>query len=87
MIWDERKRSANLGKHGLDFADAPHLGWENATIVEAKPARDGRPRSKAIGFLAERAVVIVYSLLGREAMSIISMRPASASERKRHAQD
>lgn len=34
LEWDEEKRRANIQKHGLDFADAKHLDWDNATYIE-----------------------------------------------------
>ena len=33
LEWDEAKRLSNLEKHGLDFADASKLDWDNATYV------------------------------------------------------
>jgi uncharacterized protein len=38
----------------------------------------------AIGFLFEGVISTVYAKLGTEAISIISMRPASRKERKAH---
>ena len=77
IVWDEPKRLANLDKHGLDFADVIHFGWEHALIQKA---RDGR--SKAIGRLEDGTVVVIYALLGVEALSVISLRPAGQSERR-----
>nr|WP_020173383.1 BrnT family toxin [Methyloferula stellata] len=76
LVWDERKRLANLDKHGMDFADLNILFFESSTIVEAKNGR-----LMAIGHL-NGAITVVFAILGTSAISIISMRPASAKERK-----
>jgi hypothetical protein len=78
IVWDDAKRNANLAKYGLDFATLNVAFFETATIL---PARE--PRLMAIGQLDGRLViVIIFSRLGREALSIVSMRPANAKERK-----
>ena len=79
ITWDEPKRQANIAKHGLDFADLTPDFFLGALVV---PARDGR--WKAIGRLADGTIVVIFATLGREAVSVISMRPASSKERKAH---
>lgn len=76
IVWDEPKRLANLDKHGLDFADLDLPFFEEAVIV---PSREGR--FVAIGDL-DGATTVIFVTLGAEALSIISMRPASARERR-----
>ena len=76
IIWDEPKRSANLDKHGIDFAE---IGVEFFLGAMVKPARDGR--WVAIGEL-DGIIVVIFATVGSEAISIISARPASAKERK-----
>lgn len=76
IVWDEPKRKQNLSKHGLDFADLDEWFFLEAVTV---PAKDGR--HMAIGRLADGTIAVVYALLGTEAVSIISMRPASRKER------
>jgi len=77
IVWDEPKRLANLDKHGLDFAQVNAEFFADAMVV---PAKEGR--YKAIGRLADGTVVIIFALLGSEAISIISMRAASQRERR-----
>jgi len=77
IVWDENKRQSNIDKHGFDFADVVEVDWENAVI---NSTHDNR--FKAIGRLYDRTVVVIYALLGTEAISIISFRAAKASERK-----
>jgi uncharacterized DUF497 family protein len=81
---DEPKRRLNFGTHGFDLADAELLDWNNVVVVPGHPASDGRPRFRAIGLLNDELVTVVFSRLGTEAVSVISMRPASNAERKIH---
>lgn len=76
IVWDEPKRLANLDKHGLDFADLDEDFFLGAIVVEAKHGRYA-----AIGRL-NGVVTVVFATLGMEAISVISMRPASAKERR-----
>ncbi len=77
VTWDHAKRLANFDKHGLDFADLDVDFFLNSLVV---PAQKGR--LKAIGLQGdERLIVVVFAPLGTEAVSIISMRPASTKER------
>lgn len=86
IVWDEAKRSANLLKHGLDFA----LFEEGFDVAEAirfptTPSRTGRERYGLIGwFQGDIVVVTILSPLGTEALSLVSMRRASVAERERH---
>ncbi len=82
VVWDEPKRRSNLATHGFDLADAEQLDWDNILIVPGHPARDGRPRFRAIGLFGDELVTVVFSRLGTEGVSVISMRPASNAERK-----
>jgi uncharacterized DUF497 family protein len=77
IVWDEPKRLANLDKHGLDFADLDLAFFLSAVL---QPAR-GR-RVMAIGRFADGTIVVIFARLGIEAISVISMRPAKATERR-----
>ncbi|WP_188848508.1 BrnT family toxin [Aureimonas glaciei] len=76
MVWGDRKRRANLEKHGMDFAAIDVHFFIRAAIV---PARNGR--LIAIADL-DGPTTVVFAPLGAEAVSIISMRPASRGERR-----
>ncbi len=79
IVWDEPKRQLNLAKHGLDFAGLDSAFFETAIVMQVK-----RGRFLAIGELSgEIAVSVVFKPLGTEAVSVISMRPASRKERSR----
>jgi uncharacterized DUF497 family protein len=77
ITWDEPKRLANLDKHGMDFAALSADFFADALII---PAREGR--CKAVGELADGTLVVIFALLGSEAISLISMRPANQRERR-----
>jgi uncharacterized protein len=83
VVWDEPKRLAILDKHGLDFADLNETFFDNALVI---PSRSKSRRWVAIGVSIRGVVVVVFARLGREGVSIISMRPASRSERKLYAE-
>ena len=77
IVWDEPKRESNLTKHGLDFAALTVEFFEASTVYPAKS-----DRFVAIGELNGQVIVaVVFRPLGSEAISIISMRPASRKER------
>ncbi len=73
IVWDEPKRLTNLANQGVDFAD-----------LDPEP-RSARQTKAALLRLVERAgitITVVFRPLGAQAVSIISMRPASRKERK-----
>lgn len=76
ILWDERKRRANLDKHELDFASLDLDFFRRAAIG---PAKNGR--LLAVGEL-NGVITVVFVALGTEALSVISMRPASMKERR-----
>ena len=76
LVWDEPKRLANLDKHGWDFTQLEVDFFLNSRVL---PGREGRYR--AIGKVENHAVTVVFAPLGREGVSIISMRTASRRER------
>jgi uncharacterized DUF497 family protein len=84
IVWDAPKRRTNFEVHGLDLADAESFDWDTAIIVPGHPGRDNRPRFRAIGWLNDELVTVVFSPLGTEAVSVISMRRASRKERMLH---
>ena len=84
FVWDEPKRQTNIVTHGLDLADAESFDWETAIVVPGHAGEDGHLRFRAIGRLGNELVTLVFSPLGAEAISVISLRPASRAERKLH---
>ena len=81
IVWDEPKRLANLAKHGLDFADLNETFFDKALVLPSY-----NRRWAGIGKNIRGVIVVVFVTLGKEAVSIISMRPASRNERKLYAE-
>jgi uncharacterized protein len=78
IVWDEAKRLTNLAKHGLDFADL-----DTAFFAEAASGPTDKGRFVAIGEWDGIGITVIFRPLGAEAISVISMRPASRKERGR----
>jgi uncharacterized protein len=81
ILWDEPKRLANLEKHGLDFADLNETFFDTALVLPSY-----KKRWQGIGKNIRGVIVVVFVTLGKEAVSVISMRPASRYERKLYAE-
>jgi uncharacterized protein len=82
IIWDEPKRLANLLKHGFDFQDIHEFDWASAVVQQGKPNQAGNARLKAIGLFRDGKAIVIFASYGREAISIVSFRPANKKERK-----
>ncbi len=79
IAWDEPKRRANLRKHGLDFADAPHvLEGITCTFADAR-FEYGEQRFITLGILRDTVVVMAHTETARE-FRVISMRKATRHE-------
>ncbi|MGH6718121.1 MAG: BrnT family toxin [Alphaproteobacteria bacterium] len=81
LDWDERKRIANLRKHGIDFVDARHI-FQRSTIEVRDARRDyGEDRIGAFGEIGDEVLVVVY--VWREGRRrLISARRAGTDERR-----
>lgn len=77
ILWDEPKRLQNLEKHEIDFTD-----FNLEMLLTGVIAASHSGRFKVIGELNGDLVAVVLKPTGREAISIISMRRASRSERR-----
>jgi hypothetical protein len=81
FTWDEKKRGANLKKHGLDFADAEEV-FAGLTFTYEDDRFDYREqRFVTLGLLRGTAVSIVHTE-GADQVRLISMRKASKYECK-----
>jgi uncharacterized DUF497 family protein len=81
--WDARKAASNWRKHGIDFADAATVLYdENAlTVPDVHPFED---RFVTVGRDAlGRVLVVVYTWRGEKA-HLISARRATAKERRQY---
>ncbi|CUX35951.1 MULTISPECIES: BrnT family toxin [Agrobacterium] len=78
IAYDETKRLTNIEKHVLDFADLTIEFFAGSVVLPAK-----ENRFLAVGEFQGRIIIIavVFCKLGSQALSVISMRPASSKER------
>ena len=73
--WDERKRRANLERHGLDFEGADAI-WDNRAVTREDIRHSyGEARLVAFGLLEGEVVVLVYTER-EDDIHIISLRRA-----------
>lgn len=80
--WDERKRKANLAKHGIDFVDAVTI-WRGEVIdPESSSVDRGELRIVAIGRTEGNAKFVAIVYTNRKGVRrIISARAARRYER------
>ena len=84
--WDPRKASANLRKHGVDFADAViALEDENALTIE-DPGHDEQ-RFKTLGMGPSLNILfVVHCERSEQRIRIISARKADRNETEQYFQ-
>jgi hypothetical protein len=68
--WDGAKAERNRRKHSVTFEDPDHSSGERRLIT--------------VGYSSRDRLLIVSHLESSETIRIISARPATAAERKRH---
>jgi uncharacterized DUF497 family protein len=81
--WDREKARSNMKKHGVAFADAVSVFWDDYAITIEDDYPDEQ-RFVTIGMDAfGRILVVVYTWRGTK-IRIISARKATARERKQY---
>jgi uncharacterized DUF497 family protein len=83
LEWDEEKRRANIQKHGLDFADAKNLDWDNANYIEDIRFPYPEPRYWAFALWKGRLHLVAFCTRSAK-LRIISFRKANRKEVKRY---
>lgn len=79
--WDERKRTANLAKHGIDFVRAARI-FQNPILERLDDRADyGEERRIALGHWEENVLIVVYTWRG-ENRRIISAWKAGKDEQE-----
>ena len=81
--WDRTKNQSNVTKHGVDFASMHDFDWETAVVSLDDTYEE--PRWVGQGFIGSVLHVVVFAERG-ERLRIISLRQASAREKKNHAE-
>jgi len=86
FIWDPRKASENLRKHGVDFADAVlALEDENALTIEDRDHNELRFKTLGMGPYA-KVLFVVHAERGEDCIRIISARKADRLEVRQYYQ-
>ena len=81
--WDARKAASNLRKHGIDFADAATVLYDELAVTAADEERD-EEQFVTIGMDAlGRLLVVVYTWRG-DRVRLISARRATPLERRQY---
>jgi uncharacterized DUF497 family protein len=78
--WDERKRQANVAKHGLDFVQAQFL-FDGRSIVSYPSPRGDETRFVTIGLLNNVMVALIWTER-EDAIRLISLRRARDGEKR-----
>jgi hypothetical protein len=81
FTWDEKKRKANLAKHGMDFKDTEAVFGGLTFTFEDDRFDYGEQRFITLGMLKGVVVVIAHTERN-EVIRIISMRKATKHEQE-----
>jgi hypothetical protein len=81
FTWDEIKRTKNLNKHHLDFADAA-LVLDSQLRLDVVSVRNNEQRTQSFAYVFDRLAVLTLVHLQKDRPHIISFRTASEEERK-----
>jgi len=83
--WDPAKASQNLKKHGVSFDEAVTAFFDPLSATFDDPDHSiGEQRYITVGFSSGSRLLVVGHTERGKAVRIISARPATAHERKRH---
>lgn len=83
--WDETKRRSNLLKHGVDFADAVEVFFDDCALTIEDPHAPGEQRFVTLGMDAGlRVLVVVNAYRDGDTIRLISARKADRKERRHY---
>ena len=81
--WDARKDRANLGKHGVSFAEASTVfGDPLAASIPDPDHSEGEVRFVTMGYSSSNRLIVVSHSEEGDTVRIISAREATSHERK-----
>ncbi len=83
LEWDERKATANLLKHGVDFADAALVLEDDLALTLRDPDAHDEERWVTMGYDPEQRMLVVVFTWRGERIRLISARKATGEERRR----
>jgi uncharacterized protein len=78
--FDNAKNMANIAKHGVDMGRAADFDFETAKTSPDTRRNYGEDRVIALGFIARRLHVLVFTMRG-QTLRVISLRKANSKER------
>jgi uncharacterized DUF497 family protein len=82
VVWDPRKASSNLRKHGICFSDAEMVLFDPHALTREDTEARGEQRFVSVGTDSTgRILVVVYAHRG-DNLRLISARAATGRERK-----
>ena len=81
--WDERKRSSNIAKHGVDFREAALIFRSPTLEAEDRRGRGGEVRIRALGHVDGSYLMVVYTWRG-DARRIISAWKVGKDGKRRY---
>ena len=83
--WDPKKAKRNLKKHGVSFEEGVTVFYDPLSATFDDPDHSlGELRYITIGLSSRNRLLVVAHAERGEILRIISARPATAYERKRH---
>ena len=83
--WDKDKERRNIRKHAISFDEAVTVFYDpvSATFADTDHSIE-EDRFITIGYSSQRRLFVISHTERGDAIRIISARPATISERKRH---
>lgn len=81
FVWNQGKAEANLRKHGVSFETACGIFFDPFVRLVSSDMLGGEERESAIGLSEGWHLLVVVYTFRKEAIRIISARPATARER------
>ena len=83
--WDRAKADANRRKHRVSFDEATTIFFDPLSVTIPDPYHSaGERRFLTMGSSSKGRLLVVAHTERADVLRIISARPASAAERKRH---
>jgi len=83
--WDPKKARQNIKKHGVSFDEAVTAFYDPLSATFVDPDHSvGEQRYITIGFSSQGLLLVVAYAERKKNIRIISARPATAHERKKH---
>ena len=82
--WDDRKRAANIEKHGIDFAIVDQV-FDGRPVYTVASARGSEERWATVAVIHGRYVTAVWTRRG-DTIRVISIRKSRDVEKTKHHQ-